>query len=57
MTRGNAVALRPDGDLVVLGTYFGDLDVAPGRAKHVLPGPGSADLFVVRYDEKGELVR
>jgi hypothetical protein len=57
MTRGNAVALRPDGDLVVLGTYFGDLDVAPGREKHILPGPGSADLFVVRYDAKGELVR
>jgi hypothetical protein len=57
LTRGNAVAARPDGSSVLLGTYFGDLDVAPGKQRLVLPGAGSADLFLVRYDAKGSLVR
>jgi hypothetical protein len=57
LTRGNAVAARPDGHAVVLGTYFGNLDVAPGKKKLILPGAGSADLFLVRYDAKGNLVR
>ncbi|MHC5049313.1 MAG: hypothetical protein ACYTGK_01735, partial [Planctomycetota bacterium] len=57
LTRGNAVAARPDGHTMLLGTYFGDLDVAPGKKKLILPGAGSADLFLVRYDARGALVR
>lgn len=56
LTRGNAVAVRPNGHVVLLGTYFGDLDVAPGRRKRILAGRGSADLFVVEYDARGALV-
>ena len=56
LTRGNAIAVRPGGQVVLLGTYFGDIDVAPGKKKHLLPGKGSADLFVVQYDSKGALI-
>jgi hypothetical protein len=56
LTRGNAVAVRPGGQVVLLGTYFGDLDVAPGKRKLILAGRGSADLFIVQYDAKGELI-
>ncbi|MHC4549980.1 MAG: NHL repeat-containing protein [Planctomycetota bacterium] len=56
LTRGAGVAVRPDGHVVALGTFFGTLDVDPGRKKLLLPSRGAADLFVVRYDAAGGVV-
>jgi len=56
LTRGSAVAVRPDGHFEVTGTFFGTLDLDPGRGKLMLPGAGGADIFVVHYDDRGEAV-
>jgi len=56
LTRGAGVAGLPDGHVVALGAYFGELDVDPGRQKLILTSAGQSDLYVVRYDELGEPV-
>jgi hypothetical protein len=57
LTRGTGLASRPDGHLIVMGTFFGKLDADPGRGKLILQGAGSSDMFVVRYDKAGQVVR
>ncbi len=46
------IGARPDGGLIVVGTYDAALTVAPGQT---LPARGSSDIFVAAYNADGTL--
>ncbi len=50
---GRALALTPNGDVVVTGDFngFGEVDFDPTDATLNVTGTGSPDLFVARYSE------
>jgi hypothetical protein len=45
------------GNIYVLGSFAGMIDVEPGDAATLLPSSGAADIFVAKYSEQGQLRR
>ncbi len=57
MTRAQGVASFTGGDVVVVGNFYRSFDADPSRKQVLLQSLGDMDVFVVRYDAKGKLVR
>ncbi len=57
LTRGAGVIQRGDGGLTAVGTFYGSIDVDPTSEKRMLSNLGDADVYVVRYDAKGNPLR
>lgn len=57
MTSAKGVGALPGGDVIVVGNFHRTLDADPSRKKVLLQSLGDTDVFVVRYDAKGKLVR
>ncbi len=51
-----AVAILPEGDVFVVGSFSGIADFAPGPGRTELTSAGGTDVFVARLTPKGELV-
>jgi hypothetical protein len=51
-----AVAILPEGDVFVVGSFSGTADFDPGPGRTELASAGSTDVFVLRLRPGGELV-
>jgi hypothetical protein len=51
-----AVAILPEGDLFVVGSFSGTADFDPGPGRTELASAGGTDVFVLRLTPRGELV-
>lgn len=51
-----AVAILPEGDVFVVGSFSGTADFDPGPGRTELASAGSTDVFVLRLTPRGELV-
>lgn len=51
-----AVAILPEGDLFVVGSFSGTADFDPGPGRTELASAGGTDVFVLRLNPRGELV-
>lgn len=54
-TMGTGLAVDPSGGVVATGGFFETVDLDPGQGEYTRGSSGGADIFVVRYDEKGNL--
>src|SRR6185436_2531562 len=50
------VAILPEGDLFIVGSFSGTADFDPGPNRTELTSAGATDVFVLRLTPKGELV-
>lgn len=53
---GRGVAVGPQGDVYLTGFFSESVDFDPGPGQVELVSAGSADVFVARFDPRGELV-
>lgn len=51
-----AVAILPEGDVFVVGSFSGTADFDPGSGRTELASAGGTDVFVLRLNPRGELV-
>lgn len=51
-----AVAILPEGDVFVIGSFSGTADYDPGPGRTELASAGGTDVFVLRLTPRGELV-
>ena len=51
-----AVAILPEGDVFVVGSFSGTADFDPGPGRTELASAGSTDIFVLRLRPSGDLV-
>ncbi|MFZ5650189.1 MAG: SBBP repeat-containing protein [Bacillota bacterium] len=54
-TLGTGLAVDPSGGVVATGCFYETVDFDPGQDMFTRGSNGGADIFVVRYDEKGNL--
>jgi len=54
-TLGTGLAADPSGGVVATGGFFETVDFDPGQEEYIRGSNGSSDVFVVKYDENGNL--
>jgi hypothetical protein len=57
VTEAKDVAIDSRGDIYVIGNFRGQTDFDPGPAEQSVSSRGSTDVFVLRLDPNGNLVR
>jgi hypothetical protein len=56
-TTANGVAVDANGDVYVIGNFDGETDFDPGAGQQLVESHGSTDIFLLRLDGDGNLVR